>query len=111
MGAYVLRRLLLMIPTIFGIMAISFTVIQFAPGGPVEQVIAQLTGQGGDATDRITGGSGDLGGQEEFGSDFSSGSDISSKYRGAQGLDPGSSSPIWKSSSDSTSRRCSASAK
>jgi microcin C transport system permease protein len=88
MGAYVLRRLLLMIPTIFGIMAISFTVIQFAPGGPVEQVIAQLTGQGGDATDRITGGGGDLGGQEEFGSDFSSGSDISSKYRGAQGLDP-----------------------
>jgi ABC-type microcin C transport system permease subunit YejB len=47
MGAYVLRRLLLMIPTIVGIMAISFTVIQFAPGGPVEQVIAQLTGDAG----------------------------------------------------------------
>jgi microcin C transport system permease protein len=88
MGAYVLRRLLLMIPTIFGIMAISFAVVQFAPGGPVEQVIAQLTGQGGDATDRISGGSGDLGGQEQFGSDFSSGSEITSKYRGAQGLDP-----------------------
>ena len=88
MGAYVLRRLLLMIPTIFGIMAISFAVVQFAPGGPVEQVIAQLTGQGGDATDRISGGSGDLGGQEDFGSDLSSGSEITSKYRGAQGLDP-----------------------
>ncbi len=40
MGAYILRRLLLMIPTIIGIMAISFAVVQFAPGGPVEQVIA-----------------------------------------------------------------------
>ena len=43
MGGYILRRLLLMIPTIVGIMGISFLVIQFAPGGPVEQVIAQLT--------------------------------------------------------------------
>ena len=51
MGAYILRRLLLMIPTLLGIMAVSFAVIQFAPGGPVEQVIAQLTGQGGSATD------------------------------------------------------------
>ena len=46
MGAYILRRILLMIPTLFGIMAISFAVIQFAPGGPVEQVIAKLTGPG-----------------------------------------------------------------
>ena len=60
MGAYIARRLLLMIPTLFGIMLLSFTVIQFAPGGPVEQVIAQLTGQGGDATDRISGGGGDF---------------------------------------------------
>ena len=56
MGAYILRRILLMVPTIFGIMAISFVIVQFAPGGPVEQVIAQLTGQGGDATERFTGG-------------------------------------------------------
>ena len=84
MGAYILRRILLMIPTIFGIMAISFAVIQFAPGGPVEQVIAKLSGQGGDAGDRLGGGGGDLaggqGGQE--------GGEGSSKYRGAQGLDP-----------------------
>jgi ABC-type microcin C transport system permease subunit YejB len=40
MGAYILRRLLLMIPTIFGIMAVSFLVVQFAPGGPVEEVIS-----------------------------------------------------------------------
>ena len=83
MGAYILRRLLLMIPTLFGIMAISFTVIQFAPGGPVEQVIARVTGQGGDATDRISGGGGDTAGQN-----LDAGGDATSQYRGAQGLDP-----------------------
>ncbi|WP_152044545.1 microcin C ABC transporter permease YejB [Aureimonas psammosilenae] len=80
MGAYILRRLLLMIPTLFGIMAISFVVIQFAPGGPVEQVIANLSGQGGGAADRVGGGAGDFGGQN--------GSGEASGYRGAQGLDP-----------------------
>ena len=83
MGAYILRRVLLMIPTILGIMAISFAVIQFAPGGPVEQVIAKLSGQGGDAGDRISGGGGDAG---NGGAD--AGGEGSSKYRGAQGLDP-----------------------
>ncbi|PDT16983.1 microcin ABC transporter permease [Rhizobium sp. J15] len=79
MGAYVIRRLLLMIPTIVGIMAISFIVIQFAPGGPVEQVIAQLTGQADGADQRLSGG-GDLLGD--------GGGDEGSRYRGAQGLDP-----------------------
>ncbi len=83
MGAYILRRLLLMIPTLLGIMAISFAVVQFAPGGPVEQVIAKVTGQGGDATDRISGAGGDMAGQS-----FDAGGEYSSKYRGAQGLDP-----------------------
>ena len=46
MSAYIVRRLLLMIPTLFGIMLINFVVVQAAPGGPVEQAIAQLTGQG-----------------------------------------------------------------
>ncbi|WP_416796596.1 microcin C ABC transporter permease YejB [Ciceribacter azotifigens] len=82
MSGYILRRLLLMIPTIVGIMGISFLVIQFAPGGPVEQVIAQLTGQGDSADQRLTGG-GDLVAQQQFGAD-----ETSSKYRGAQGLDP-----------------------
>ncbi len=82
MGAYILRRLLLMIPTILGIMAISFAVVQFAPGGPVERVIAQLSGQGGDALDRLSGGGGDAG-QTHLDSGASN-----SKYRGAQGLDP-----------------------
>ncbi|MEO5324909.1 microcin C ABC transporter permease YejB [Mesorhizobium sp. CC13] len=84
MGAYILRRLLLMIPTLFGIMAISFAVVQFAPGGPVEQVIAKLTGQGGDAGDRLSGGGGDVG-ATNF--DPAAG-EATSKYRGAQGLDP-----------------------
>jgi microcin C transport system permease protein len=83
MGAYILRRILLMIPTLFGIMAVSFAIIQFAPGGPVEQVIARITGQaGGDA---LSGGGGDgLGGQDNLGA----GGEASSRYRGAQGLDP-----------------------
>jgi microcin C transport system permease protein len=82
MGAYILRRILLMIPTLFGIMAVSFAVIQFAPGGPVEQVIAKLQnpGAGGDA---LSGGGGDAGG----GGNFDAGGE-SSRYRGAQGLDP-----------------------
>ena len=78
MGAYILRRLLLMIPTIVGIMAISFAVIQFAPGGPVEQVIADLTGQN-QGGDRLSGSGGDLAMQVD---------DSSGRYRGAQGLDP-----------------------
>jgi microcin C transport system permease protein len=82
MGAYILRRVLLMIPTLFGIMAISFIVIQFAPGGPVEQVIAQLTGQGGDS-DRLSGGGSDM-----AASNLDAGGGASSRYRGAQGLNP-----------------------
>ncbi|MEI5680020.1 MULTISPECIES: microcin C ABC transporter permease YejB [unclassified Mesorhizobium] len=84
MGAYILRRILLMIPTLLGIMAISFAVVQFAPGGPVEQVIAKLTGQGGDSSDRISGGSGADAGV----TNFDASGVTSSKYRGAQGLDP-----------------------
>lgn len=81
MTAYILRRLLLMIPTIVGIMAISFIVVQFAPGGPVEQVIAQLSGQGDSADARLSGG-GDMFGQQ------SGIEESGSRYRGAQGLDP-----------------------
>lgn len=87
MGAYIARRLLLMVPTILGIMAISFVIIQFAPGGPVEQVIAQLTGQAGGATDRITGGGNDLSGADDIGATIEGGG-ANSRYRGAQGLDP-----------------------
>jgi microcin C transport system permease protein len=90
MAAYIVRRLLLMIPTILGIMAISFVVVQFAPGGPVERVIAQLQGTDISATARIGGSSGgDFAGTGADTSGSSGGTDsITSKYRGAQGLDP-----------------------
>ncbi|MEM8855354.1 MAG: microcin C ABC transporter permease YejB [Pseudomonadota bacterium] len=86
MAAYILRRLLLMIPTLFGVMLVSFAVIQFAPGGPVEQVIAQISGTDVSATARISGGtpSGDF---ANTASESATGGDTSA-YRGAQGLDP-----------------------
>ncbi len=87
MAAYLLKRVLLMIPTLFGIMLISFTIIQFAPGGPVERVIAQLSGTDVSATSRIGGGGGD--GMQGAAPQQSGGADSgSSRYRGAQGLDP-----------------------
>ncbi len=87
MGAYIAKRLLLMIPTLFGIMLISFAIIQFAPGGPVERVLAQLAGTDVGATARIGGGTG--GGEVGAGqAPGAGGSEGSFKYRGAQGLDP-----------------------
>ena len=83
MANYLLKRLLLMIPTLFGIMLLSFTIIQFAPGGPVEQMIAQLTGHGGGVGERMGGGGGDSGAAASS----TVGSDTSG-YRGRQGLDP-----------------------
>ncbi len=88
MAAYILRRLLLIIPTLFGIMAISFVVVQFAPGGPVEKVIAQLSGTDVSATARISGGSGGDFGQQNQAASAGGDQSITSKYRGAQGLDP-----------------------
>jgi len=85
MTAYIIRRILFMIPTVFGIMLVSFVVVQFAPGGPVERVIAQLSGSDTGATSRISGSSGDFGAR---GMQGGAQGDINSKYRGAQGLDP-----------------------
>jgi len=79
MFAYIARRLLFMIPTIFGILFISFVIVQFAPGGPVERILAQLQGQDSGATASFSGG-GDIGAPR--------GGGLDSKYRGAQGLDP-----------------------
>lgn len=81
MGAYILRRLLLIIPTLLGIMIVNFTLVQFVPGGPVEQIIAQIEGQG----DVFAGfaGAGDAGaGSEPVGGVFDD------KYVGARGLPP-----------------------
>ena len=80
MLANIARRLLLMIPTIFGIMLVSFAIVQFVPGGPVERAIAQL--QGAEQGSNLGGGGAGMGGVA------SSGGDVSSRYRGAQGLDP-----------------------
>jgi len=88
MSAYIIRRLLFIVPTMFGIMLVAFTVVQFAPGGPVEQVIAKLTGSDTSATSRISGSpGGDFGsrGMAQGGSQVDA---VTSKYRGAQGLDP-----------------------
>jgi microcin C transport system permease protein len=87
MAAYIARRLLLMIPTLIGIMLISFVIIQFAPGGPIERIIAQIQGTDVSATSRFGGGAGgDLGNAPPQGG-FATDS-TTSRYRGAQGLDP-----------------------
>ncbi len=90
MQTYLLKRLLLMIPTLFGIMLVSFAVVQFAPGGPVEHVIAQLTGTGASMLQGVSGQGGDgLAGAGQSSPMGQGGAEaVSSKYRGAQGLDP-----------------------
>jgi microcin C transport system permease protein len=85
MFAYIIRRVALMVPTLLGIMVINFAIVQIAPGGPVEQLIAQVTGTAVDATARIGGAdSGETGAQTAL----TTSADVSRKYRGAQGLDP-----------------------
>ncbi len=82
MLSYIARRIALMVPTLFGILLISFVIVQFAPGGPVERVISQLQNpNSGGAADRVGGGSGGDAGAQAAG-------DAGSAYRGAQGLDP-----------------------
>ena len=88
MLAYIVRRLLLIVPTLFGIMVINFVVIQTAPGGPVEQLIQQLTkgSAGADVTARVSGtGSGDVARGPDSRASAGEGT---SQYRGARGLDP-----------------------
>jgi microcin C transport system permease protein len=85
--AYVVRRVLLMIPTLVGIMLANFVIIQAAPGGPIEQVIAQLKGQAVEATARV---GGTAGGETSAGRPpgEAARSGEASKYRGARGIDP-----------------------
>ena len=95
MTAYVLRRVLFMIPTLLGIMVLNFVVVHVAPGGPVEQLLAELDGAGlgagVDVTARITGtgggetATGGVGGAGRFGGGDDDGL---GRYRGARGLDP-----------------------
>src|SRR5439155_9927081 len=79
MMAYAIRRIALMLPTLFAIMVVNFFIVQAAPGGPIQQMISKLKGNEIAATERITGTGGELKGQ-------ASGED--SRYRGARGLDP-----------------------
>ncbi|HQY44916.1 MAG TPA: microcin C ABC transporter permease YejB [Paracoccaceae bacterium] len=79
MGAYILRRLLLTIPTLIGIMLVNFALTQFVPGGPIEAMIAKIEGQG-DVLQSITGSGGDAGVQDETAGE--------SEYAGARGLSP-----------------------
>lgn len=87
MLAYIIRRLLLIVPTLLGIMIVNFIVVQAAPGGPVQQLIAQIQGTAVEATARFGAGE-----QSDVGRDTATRaigeSGSASKYRGAQGLDP-----------------------
>ncbi|MEQ8639822.1 MAG: microcin C ABC transporter permease YejB [Alphaproteobacteria bacterium] len=89
MFAYILRRLFLVVPTLLGIVTINFFIIQAAPGGPVEQTLAELQGIDVDATARFSGAGADTVGGERGGDGLrGSENDITSRYRGARGLDP-----------------------
>lgn len=85
MLAYIARRLLLVIPTLIGIMIINFVIVQAAPGGPVEQMLAQVKGQAVDATARVSGTASD---GLELSQNSDGNSTVDSKYRGSRGLDP-----------------------
>src|ERR1043166_1538021 len=87
MLGYIARRVLLIIPTLLGIMLVNFIIVQAAPGGPVEVVIAQIRGQNVDATARV---SGSAAGETAGGGApaRNTGGGETSKYRGARGLDP-----------------------
>lgn len=78
MYAYILRRLLLIFPTLLIVMLINFLVIQAAPGGPIDQIVAELRGLPADALQRVSGGGGDLLQSSDGGSDT----------RAARGLPP-----------------------
>lgn len=85
MLAYILRRLMLIVPTLFGIMVVNFIIVQSAPGGPVEQMIAEIKGTAVEATARVSGAGGESAMQ---GAGRGGGGESGGKYRGAQGLDP-----------------------
>jgi microcin C transport system permease protein len=84
MLAYLVRRLLLIVPTLLGIMVINFAIVQVAPGGPIDVIIAQIKGTAVDPTQRFTAGQGE---QAQRGQERPATGEAS-KYRGAQGIDP-----------------------
>ncbi|MDD3288612.1 MAG: microcin C ABC transporter permease YejB [Alphaproteobacteria bacterium] len=90
MISYILRRILLMIPTLFGIMVLNFAIVQAAPGGPIERIVAKLQGNSVEATARFSGGGSDASapGQALHENGGSGATSPSSRYAGAQGIDP-----------------------
>ena len=87
MGFYILRRLLLMIPTLWAIITVNFFIVQIAPGGPVDQMMAQMQGRGQSAQmERVMGASGPEVSSSQ--SPKTGGTPAESTYRGARGLDP-----------------------
>ena len=80
MIAYAIRRVALMIPTLFAIMVVNFVIVQAAPGGPIQQMITKLKGSDIADTERVSGAGGELRNQ--------SSNTGQSQYRGARGLDP-----------------------
>ncbi|MDD3181924.1 MAG: microcin C ABC transporter permease YejB [Alphaproteobacteria bacterium] len=90
MFAYIIRRLLLMIPTLLGIMVLNFLIVQAAPGGPIEQIVAKLQGNAVEATARVSGSSGGdtAGPGQNLRENNVANTAISSRYKGAQGVDP-----------------------
>ncbi len=101
MLTYIFRRLLLIIPTLLGIMTINFFIVQTSPGGPVEKMIMQMQGNTSSALDRITGSN-----QSEIIQSDSSATQSETKYKGSEGLAPeliadveklyGFDKPIWE---------------
>jgi microcin C transport system permease protein len=81
MLAYALRRILLIIPTLFAIILVNFIIVQAAPGGPVDQLISELKGTAGNALGRVSGAGGEL-------SSTATSASSASQSRGARGLDP-----------------------
>lgn len=88
MAGYILRRLLLMIPTLIGIITLNFLIVQVTPGGPVEQMIAKMQGMDVSATSRFSGGNNQDFNMDSMQQQMGGGQNVSQKYRGAQGLDP-----------------------
>jgi len=83
--AYIVRRVLLIVPTLFGIMLVNFAIIQAAPGGPVELTLARIKGTAGEATARVGGGAGEMATRQ---APRAGAGDAGSQYRGARGMDP-----------------------
>jgi microcin C transport system permease protein len=107
MFAYIVRRLLLIVPTLFGIMIVNFIIVQAAPGGPVERMIAQIKGTAVEATARVAAtGAETATSPVDRAAGAAADSNVTSKYRGARGLPPelikdlerqfGFDKPLWK---------------